>query len=312
MRQRFLDSAKDYGTREGNWRTGLSVRDDGVLPTLFGMGLGTYSRTAEMRSPVDRPGNIAVRRDAEGAYVAMRIEAPLYLGQKVNVPVSGDLHLILQARSEDQFTTLGGSLCDKVLLYSDRCRGDSFPINPSGQSSRGAWRTIEVPLPVYGLGEGLQTFGLRWLRRPVELSLFGGPSGHRVDIRNVHLWDDEGREVLTNGDFSHSLDRWTVTDDDHLAWRMKNTYLMLVFQTGILGLLAFLLLGGLALAGGIRTAARGSVAGAAVAGSVVSFLVSGLFDDVLEPTRLATLLFLVCFSGLLQWENSNPRPRTNP
>jgi hypothetical protein len=308
MRQRFLDSAKDYTTREGNWRAGLLVRDKGVLPTLFGMGLGTYSRAAEMRSLVDRPGDIAVRQDAEGAYVAMRIEAPLYLGEKVNLPGGGSLHLNLQARSDDDLTTLGISLCDKVLLYSDHCRGDGIAIGPSGDGLRSAWQTIEISLPVNGLGEGLATPGLRWLRRPVELSLFGGPSGHHVDIRNVRLSDDKGQEVLANGDFSHGLDRWTVTDDDHLAWRMKNAYLMLVFQTGILGLLAFLLLSGLALAGGIRTATRGSVTGAAVAGSVVSFLVSGLFDDVVEPTRLATLLFLISLSGLVQWETSRTSP----
>jgi hypothetical protein len=40
----------------------------------------------------------------------------------------------------------------------------------------------------------------------------------------------------------------------------------------------------------------------AVAGSLASFLVSGLFDDVVEPTRLATLFFLVCLCGLMQWE----------
>jgi hypothetical protein len=85
MRQRFLASAKDLTTREGNWRAGLAVRDDAVLPSLFGMGLGTYQRAMEMRSAVNRPSDIVVQRDGDGPYLSMRVEAPLYLGQKITV-----------------------------------------------------------------------------------------------------------------------------------------------------------------------------------------------------------------------------------
>ena len=60
---------------------------------------------------------------------------------------------------------------------------------------------------------------------------------------------------------------------------MDNVYLMLWFQTGILGVTACLALSGLALAGGLRAAWRVAATGAAVAGSIASFLVSGLFDD---------------------------------
>jgi hypothetical protein len=140
------------------------------------------------------------------------------------------------------------------------------------------------------------------------LSLFGGPAGHQVELRTVRLTDDAGREVVANGDFSHGLDRWTFTDDDHLSWRMKDVYLMLWFQTGVFGIGAFLALSGLAIAGGLRASWLGATTGAAVAGSVASFLVSGLFDDVVEPTRLATLFFLVCLCGLMQWEGGRRGP----
>jgi hypothetical protein len=297
MRQRFLDSARDLTTRQDNWRDGLAVRDTGVLPTLFGMGLGTYQRAMEMRSTVNRPGDIAIRRDGDGPYVSMRVEAPLYFGEKISVPASGDLHLRLLARSPDEGTALNAALCDKVLLYSDQCRGSGITL-----SSQNVWQEVTVALPVDGLGRRLDLPGLGWLRRPVELSLFGGPAGHQVELRTVRLTDDAGREVVANGDFSHGLDRWTFTDDDHLSWRMKDVYLMLWFQTGVFGIGAFLALSGLAIAGGLRASWLGATTGAAVAGSVASFLVSGLFDDVVEPTRLATLFFLVCLCGLMQRE----------
>jgi hypothetical protein len=76
----------------------------------------------------------------------------------------------------------------------------------------------------------------------------------------------------------------------------------LFFETGILGLAAFAGLAGLGLAGGIMAVRHGVETGAPVAGAIAGFLVSGLFDNVLEAPRLATLSFLVCWCGLLQWE----------
>ena len=268
----------DYATREDNWRAGLAVRDTGVLPTVFGMGLGTYQRAMEMRSAVNRPSDLVIRPDGQGAYLSMRVEAAFFFGQKIELPAAGPLHLTLQARSSDTNTSLGVALCDKVLLYSDQCRGSNVTINAPD-----AWQTVSVTLPIEGLGAG---FG--WLHRPVELSLAAGPAGHHIDIRAVRLTSEAGDDLVSNGDFSHGLDRWVFTDDNHISWRMKDLYLMLWFQTGILGVVAFLAFSGLALAGGIRAAWRGAVTGAAVAGSISGFLMSGLFDDVIEPPRLAT------------------------
>ena len=84
---------------------------------------------------------------------------------------------------------------------------------------------------------------------------------------------------------------------------------MLWFETGALGVAAFLALSGLAFAGGCRAARQGSVTGAAVAGSVAGFLISGLFDNVLEAPRVATLFVLVCLCGLLQWEGASGSPK---
>jgi hypothetical protein len=299
MRERFADSMKDLPTRQANWQAGLAVRDGGVPADLFGMGLGTYQRTMLMRSPVNRPSDIVPGRDPRGGFVSMRVESPFFLGQKIAPPAAGALHLTLRARSAGNGTALTVSLCDKVLLYSDQCRGDRVTL-----AEPNVWQTVALTLPAEGLGRG---FGP--LRRPVELSLSGGPVGHRIDIGGVRLADDNGRSVLVNGDFARGLDRWIFTDDSHVSWRMLNEYLMLWFETGGLGLAAFLALSGLAMAGGLRAAWHGAATGAAVTGSVAGFLVCGLFDNVLEAPRLATLFFLICACGLVQWEDKRRRPR---
>jgi hypothetical protein len=293
MHARFAASTEDFLTRQDNWRAGLAVREPAIPETIFGMGLGTYQRSMLMRSPVNRPSDLVLNRDDEGAYASMRVETPFFLGQKVVLPESGSLHLTLRARSIDGQTTLSVVMCDKVLLYSDNCSGAETRLTQPNQ-----WISVNTTLPIDGLG-ARALFGL--LRRPVELSLFGSV-GHRIDVRDIASTADDGRSVLLNGDFRHGLDRWIFTDDSHVSWRMLNQYLMLFFETGILGVAAYIALAGLALAGGVRAVRRGVGTGAAVAGAVAGFMVSGLFDNVLEAPRLATLFFLVCGCGLMQWE----------
>ena len=288
MRERFAETGQDYATRAGNWQAGLAVRDTSWAGTLFGLGLGTYQRAMLMRSAVNRPTDLMLRHDEGGAYVVMRVTTPFYLGQKITPP-SGSLRLTLRARAE-QPATLGVSVCDKVLLYADNCRGSSTLLPTPDQ-----WQSLSVTLPAQGLGRSA-LLGL--LHRPVELSVFG--SGGWIEVRDITLVNDTGQSLLVNGDFAQGLDNWIFTDDSHVSWRMLNQYLMLFFETGVLGLVTYLALAGLAVIGALQTAGRGALEGAAVAGAVTAFLVSGLFDNVLEAPRLGTLFFLVCFCGLIQ------------
>lgn len=297
METRIAASATDFLTRQGNWRAGLAVRDRGILPTMFGMGLGTYQRVMEMRSPVNRPTNLVLERDESGVYASMRVSSPFFLGQKVSMPSSGSLHLSLRARSPDG-SRVGVSLCDKVLLYSDNCIGTEASLPKTGE-----WFPVGAVFSAGKLG-GAALGGL--LHRPVELSIYG-EQGHTIAVGDITLTDDHGRALLANGDFAHGLDRWIFTDDSHVSWRMLNEYLMLYFETGIFGLLAYCALAVVALFGAGRAIRSGAVEGAAVAGAVMAFLISGMFDNVLEAPRLATLFFLVCCCGLIQFEAGSVR-----
>ncbi len=288
MRERFAQTSGEFTTREGNWRAGLAVRDTGVLPTLFGMGLGTYQRAMLVRSPVNKPSDLCLRRLGDTDMLERRIESPFYLGQKIitdGLPV----HAHLQARPIDRPNTVGVSLCDKVLLYSDNCQGGEIRLPVIAR-----WETLDLDLPTAALGAGALD---GWLHRLVEFSVAAHHG--RIEVRDIRLTDAAGHELLVNGDFSAELNRWLFTDDSHVSWRMLNVYLMLFFETGVLGLAAYLALAGFAMISGLA-AARAGVAGAApVVGAVAAFLISGLFDNVLEAPRIATLFFLVCICGLI-------------
>ena len=304
MRQRFADAATDLLTRESNWREGWDVRDPGLMTQMAGMGLGTYQRTMRARGRVNVPSDVVLGSDQTGPFVTMRVSSPLYLGQKIPFPAPGNLHLHLRYRAEDPGAVLAYSLCDKMLVYSDKCRGGQFhPAHP------GVWETMSADIAVSDLGKAGALTGLR---RPIELSLFDPVMGSAITVGGVSLTDASGRSLLVNGDFRQGLDRWLFTDDSHVSWRILNQYLMILFEGGALGLLSWLALCGLALTGAWRGLARGEAAGAAIAGAIISFLVSGLFDNVLEAPRIAALFYLIVGAGLILWEGRPPSPTVRP
>ena len=122
--------------------------------------------------------------------------------------------------------------------------------------------------------------------------------GSTIEIGHIRMLDPLGHDILANGDFSRGTERWYFTDDQHLIWRIKNQYLMSLFEGGVLGLVSLMLLAGTALAGAMRAMGRGSRMAAPVAPSLLPFLCSGVFDYLLEGPRLAALFYMIAFYGL--------------
>ena len=130
------------------------------------------------------------------------------------------------------------------------------------------------------------------------MSLFDPVPGSTIEIGHIRMLDPRGRDILANGDFSRGTERWYFTDDQHLIWRIKNQYLMSLFEGGVLGLVSLMLLAGTALAGAVRAMGRGNRMAAPVAASLLAFLCSGVFDYLLEGPRLAALFYIIAFCGL--------------
>jgi hypothetical protein len=131
--------------------------------------------------------------------------------------------------------------------------------------------------------------------KPLEIS-FSAPPGSQIDLRDIHLRDADGREFLGNGDFAQGPAHWVVTDDHHWLWRIFDQYLMTLFESGVVGLITWLLL----IAAAIRGAWMSQTPiGAAIIGGIVALLINSLFDAVLEAPRLALLYDLVLMAGLV-------------
>jgi O-antigen ligase len=299
MSQRFVRWAPDLATREGNWTGGLQLRDTSLSTTLFGMGLGTYPRAALGRHRSELvPSNFAVKRAGGENYLSMTVGAPDYFEQKILIVPGQAYKLSMELRSPDDRASLTAALCEKLLLYSDNCRHLSF--KPKNTRS---WESFSAAISAEGLDRD-SLLGI--FRRPVVLSLFDLAPNSTIEIKHVRLTDTRGQDIIANGDFTKGVERWYFTDDNHLVWRMKNMYLMILFESGLLGMLSFVVLVGAALYGAFLAMRRGERMGAAIAASLAAFLCSGLFDHLLEAPRLAALFYLVCFVALTMWDSFAP------
>jgi glycopeptide antibiotics resistance protein len=291
MAERLGQASPDLAGREASWRQGLALRDDGVFADLFGMGLGTFPRVVLARKPDGRfPTNFVLGHDGGYRLLSLAAGSPLYFGQKVPIEPGRTYRLFLGLRSSDSRAALTLMLCEKWLLYSDNCR--SATVTPR---AIGKWEDFGVPLSSAGLARPA-LFG--WLRRPAELSVVDLVPGTTIDLGDVRMLDDRGHELLANGDFLRGTEGWYFTDDNHLAWRIENQYVMTFFEGGVLGLAAFVLLAAAALLGAARGIGRGEPVAACVAASLAGFLVCCMFDCLLDAPRLATLFYLVAFCGL--------------
>jgi O-antigen ligase/VanZ family protein len=299
MTKRLQTLAPDLIYRESNWIGGLGLRDDSLFTALFGMGLGSYPRVVLARKPDGRfPTNFVVEHDGAYPFLSLHAGLPVYLGQKLSIETGWQYRLFVSLRSPDGKGALSISVCEKLLLYSASCRDATFR-----PRSRGIWEDFGGVISGAGLGGDVV---LGWLKRPVELALFDPVPDSTIEIGHIRLFDPRDRDILANGDFSHGMDRWYFTDDQHRIWRIHNQYLMSLFEGGVLGLVSFILLAGTAIAGAVRAMARGNRMAAAVAASLLAFLCSCVFDYLLEAPRLSVLFYIVVFTGLTMMTQHEP------
>jgi hypothetical protein len=134
-----------------------------------------------------------------------------------------------------------------------------------------------------------------------------------VDLDDISLTDGRGRTYVVNGNFEHGMDRWLpYYDFNHLPWHIKNLWLHLYFEQGVLGVLAFATAWLAALGVAWRAAGRGEPFPVGVAAALTGFVAVGTFGSPIDAPRVAWLfyfLFFVLIAHARAIEPTRPRAR---
>jgi hypothetical protein len=297
MNNRVEDAQSDMNVRMTHWRSVIEMTDSGWKARVFGMGLGRFPETYFWQnSKQDFPGMYRIVDGKSGPY--LRLEGSKYqqgggeflrYGQRIGIEPYQTYTLQFDARTTFANMYLLGELCEKYLLYVKACFEAKPGLNPDGN-----WHHYKVEMRSGSIGSE------PWYERPtVQFSLANEQNGDFLDVKNVRLGDENGRNLIHNGDFLHGTDHWYFSSDHyHLPWHAKNLGLDLFFDQGLFGLISFCLLFLYALARQAKVALSGDRLAATRFASLAGFLMVGLFDSILDFPRLSLLFYLMLFIAL--------------
>ena len=295
MGDRFATGSSDFQGRVQHWKDGLSLLRTPVH-LLFGRGLGRFVDNHAFTAAANaRPGDYRLRNESSNTYVTL-VAGTHELGWGEVMRLSQRIPAFtLPAFVEfdvrtDQALLVHLEVCAKHLLYDGGCLVQkAHPV-----AKPGVWQTMKLPF-----AGTLPDPGPWYAPRLMEFSIALESPGQRADIDNLRLVEADGRDLLSNGDFSSGLARWFMTSDRyHLPWHMKNLAAHVLFDQGFVGLALLGLMVALALLRTTLTGARHHRLAPGVAGGLAGFLVVGMFDSLLDMPRVAFLFYFLVLLGL--------------
>jgi hypothetical protein len=294
---RFSTSEQDFAGRLEHWRAALDLLrspDDWLL----GKGLGRFPPSFFFGAPGNEfPGGYRLIHEGNNAFLSL--SGPRYqigygevlrISQRIHLGPPGRYQVEFDGRALHNNVIISLGICTKHLLYAEACADKELHL-PAADAG---WQHQAFELDGRSLAGG-PWYAPQLAVFSVDLETMGG----RVDVANLKVMDPLGRSILANGDFSADMARWFFTSDHHhLPWHMKNMFLHVLFEQGIVGLAAFGLLVLAALMRSLVGPRAYHPLAPAIVAAIVGFLVVGMFDSLLDVPRVAFLFFLVLLIGI--------------
>jgi hypothetical protein len=278
-------------TRAAHWRATLATLES-PLDWAFGKGLGRFPALHALNNQApEQGGDIRWLPYEEGGVVQLSSGrrssgegTRLQLAQHVPAPqaaAGGAPAAVLRVtvRSSDRTAGLRAQLC------AASCWAGVLQLDPATRP--GQWQTLELRLAGPGAAPAV---GAALRQRPPVFALGAEPANVRVQIDKLSLIDADGRgaELLNNGGFEAGLAHWyAVGEPGYTPWHLQNAAVHLLFEQGLLGLLAWLGAFGLALWRLVFGVARQRSLAPPLAGALLALAVVGSQDSLFDMPRVA-------------------------
>lgn len=299
MESRLAGSESDMATRWDHWRDTLNLMPPDWDATLFGMGVGRFPAEYLWAGPQHDIGTYRFERGADGNIrLLLGAGQDARMTQRVALPARQNYTLSLDASTNDPELWLRARLYRRNIILASDWPGEHLSLDKTLDDTHGRPVRLTWRFNIGDLGER----GLTG-RQPLVLELMNfrkygyvTRAGTVVAIDNVSLKDDQGREWLDNGDFSRGLERWfPYYDFNHLPWHIKNLWVHIYFDQGVLGLVSLMGFLGATLLAAVGRARQGDAWALAVSAAMASFLTVGLFGGLLDMPRVIFIAYLMLF-----------------
>lgn len=291
MGERFSTSSSDIAGRLSHWRHATEMLQT-EMDFLFGKGLGRFPPNYYFAAPEGAlPGAFRLHNEdgnnylsLTGARHALGWGEILRISQRLPISAEGPFSVGFRIRTKTD-AEIHLEVCEKHLLYNGRCALSNNSVHAQG----GEWQSVEFVLE----GNNLDGFSVLAPRFKV-FSIGLATPGAAVDIDELRLGGRFAASLLDNGSFSDEMARWFFSSDrDHMPWHTKSLLVNVFFDQGLLGTVAFSLLILVALWSVNGSKGMCSELSPYLSSGVVGFLIVGLFDSLIDVSRLALLFYLL-------------------
>ena len=294
--ERFATSEKDMDGRFDHWSLSTSMLQS-PLDVAFGKGLGRYPANYFYAIPDSKfPGTYQIHREGENA--SLLLVAPrrgisfgdaLRVSQRLGFDAVGPFEATLKIRARTG-ASVRLEVCEKHLLYAERCADGTVTVKPDTE-----WQTASIKFKGRILSVG------SWYAPRIKMfSIAVINRSGTVEIDDVVLTSWDGENLLANSDFKRDMQYWFFTSDrDHMPWHAKNILVNVLFDQGIVGLVIFVGLLGVALfrlnLGGLREYELSPY----LSSAIIGFLVVGMFDSLIDTPRLSLVFYFLLLAALM-------------
>jgi hypothetical protein len=304
MQSRIETVMRDLDTRKTHWQNGLSLLGDDFGNQILGQGLGTFPRTNLLLARDVREGIWHFVDDTEWRGLRLVGTGSLCVGQRLGALTAGRYLVSARVRNpSDKNAVLAIKLQPRRMLEAENWQPTTAELTFRLAAGSLQWQEVHGHLDLTASASP------PWHspRLPVFVVTNYGADASVIDISDLRLVDPDGEDVLINGSFAAGGDRWFAYNDfSHLPWHLKNLYVALYFDLGLLGVFAFIILVLVAVWRSLTHGARGYPFRSAVAAAMIGFLALGAAGTLLDVPPLMTIFLLLTTAGL--WRDRLQRP----
>lgn len=285
---RMATISSDIQIRLDHWQSIVDSSGGSTLTTLIGNGIGTMPLNYVIAHPetVEKVGSFTIKDEQ----LILGIGDDLAFGQRIKINPNTDYSISMNVSSQKP-SRLSIFLCERNVIFASNfvanCSAKTIPIESN---------VSEIITTVINSGNvGLQ--GNSLMHWPTLLYFKNTGKNSAVTIDNITLTPKESAtSLLKNASFAQGLDHWFFYNDfQHLPWHIKNIYLSIYYQLGLLG--AFIIL--LMLMKTVKVD-RDDIVKTALQVFLMSYFLGifsfGLFGDPLDSARANIFFFMLLFT----------------
>jgi hypothetical protein len=294
IQMRMDTTSRDLDTRFTHWQSVLDSSAWSLKDILLGNGLGSFPINYVTSEPdlVRRIGSFTVVTDGFQNTLLLGPGEDLAFGQRLAMKPNTDytIDLLLKSDSVPKRTTLHLSLCERNLIIFERwavnCETKRVQVEPSSE-----YRILSTEINSGSIGSNI---GIK--RLPTVMLLRYKKGTAPLSIQSIKLVDKNGDSEIMNDNFAQGTDHWFFYHDfEHLPWHIKNIYLSIYYQLGVLGSFLFVLLLIFAAKNLFTIENETRPLNAAITGIILGYLAFGVFGDPLDSARVSSLFFMLLF-----------------